>query len=169
MAAKILVVDDDPAVTHLLTDSLTMSGYEVVCAADGYSALNTFVRHKPQLLILDYHLPAGDGCDVLQRIRARVDGADVPVIFLTATPLSELKYRVHLSPSLRYLSKPIVIALLLQTIRELLGPAGEPATNMPPPPVSPPPARPIRDENEPTPGDTVLDLDADDGATPPQP
>ncbi|MDD5657077.1 MAG: response regulator [Elusimicrobia bacterium] len=149
MGAVILVVDDDASVLQLLKDRLASAGYTPVLAGDGYSALSAYGRHKPALVILDYLMPAGDGGDVLQRLRAQVDGVSLPVIFLTAVPLSELKTKVPPAPNLRYLSKPLDTAVLLRTIAQML-PAQKPAAG--------------EADDEPPAGGSTLDLDADDGS-----
>jgi len=127
----ILVVDDDLSVMQLLWDYLTGEGYNVISASDGYSALAAFAQGKPRLVILDYAMPAGTGRDVLQRIRARVDGASVPVIFLTACPLAELQMRMPPSPIVRYLNKPVDFPKLAATIKELLGPGRDSGDDKP--------------------------------------
>ena len=77
----VLVVDDDPTTRDVLRRYLTRAGLGVVEAADGVSALESFGRRQPDLVVLDLMLPGLDGLDVCERIRRT---SDVPVIMLTA-------------------------------------------------------------------------------------
>jgi len=69
--ASILVVDDDPVVSDLLTDFLTQRGYRVRKAHDGPEALSSVQQAAPQLIVLDIYLPGMSGVAVLQELRAR--------------------------------------------------------------------------------------------------
>lgn len=79
--AKILVVDDEPSITHLVSAYLKQEGYEVHTAADGEAGLKAARVFKPDLIILDVMLPGLDGMEVLTRLRRE---SDVYVILLTA-------------------------------------------------------------------------------------
>ncbi|MDD5630008.1 MAG: response regulator [Elusimicrobia bacterium] len=162
MAVTILAVDDEPIVLALLKDYLEGVGYNVLIAGDGYSAISMFAQGKPRLVILDFNMPAGTGGDVFERIRGRADGAMVPVIFLTAAELSEVRMHVPPADNVRLLSKPVDFIQLEAALKELLGPAAAPK----PAAAAPAPPKPAFDgeSQEEGPG-AVLDLDADD--TPP--
>src|SRR5512133_3234933 len=79
--AKILIVDDEMAITNLVSAYLKPEGYEVYTAADGPSGLQAARTYKPDLIILDVMLPGMDGVEVLTRLRR---DSDVYVILLTA-------------------------------------------------------------------------------------
>ena len=79
--ATVLVVDDEPDITTLMRDFLEASGYRVLAAPDGSSALTTLERHDVDCILLDIMMPGLSGFDVLRRIR---ETRDVPVLFLTA-------------------------------------------------------------------------------------
>jgi DNA-binding response OmpR family regulator len=81
---KILVVDDDPSVRSLVTDSLEIEGYEVVVAEDGFAGLRAIEAHHPDCVLLDVMMPGLDGHQVLQRIRAAEERPALPVVMLTA-------------------------------------------------------------------------------------
>ena len=70
MAAKILVVDDDPNVQRLLSYTLKQEGYEVVVAADGAEGFKLWGQEEPALILLDVMLPKLDGYQVAAKIRA---------------------------------------------------------------------------------------------------
>ncbi len=77
----VLVVDDEPRISGLVRDYLDRAGFRVVEAADGPAALESFSRHRPDLIVLDLGLPGVDGLDVIRRIRA---SSDVPIVILSA-------------------------------------------------------------------------------------
>lgn len=78
---KILVVDDEPSITNLVSAYLKPEGYEVFVASDGNAGLKAARVFKPDLVILDVMLPGMDGVELLSRLRRE---SDVYVIMLTA-------------------------------------------------------------------------------------
>ncbi|WP_406095038.1 response regulator transcription factor [Streptomyces sp. NBC_01013] len=78
---RVLVVDDDPTVAEVVAGYLGGAGYEVERACDGPAALERFVAHRPDLVVLDLMLPGMDGFEVCRRMRAH---GPVPVIMLSA-------------------------------------------------------------------------------------
>jgi two-component system alkaline phosphatase synthesis response regulator PhoP len=78
---KILVVDDEPSITNLVSAYLKPEGYEVYVAADGNAGLKAARAFKPDIIILDVMLPGMDGIELLSRLRRE---SDVYVIMLTA-------------------------------------------------------------------------------------
>jgi CheY-like chemotaxis protein len=79
---KILVVDDDQAVLRLLATALG-SDYELSFASDAVKAVSVARRDRPNLILLDYRLPGGDGALVLQRLRTFDDLAYIPVVLIS--------------------------------------------------------------------------------------
>jgi DNA-binding response OmpR family regulator len=84
LVPKILVIDDDPSVRSLVTDSLEIEGYDVVVAEDGFAGLRAIEAHRPDCVLLDVMMPGLDGHQVLQRIRTAEQGSALPVVMLTA-------------------------------------------------------------------------------------
>ncbi len=78
---KILVIDDEPSITNLVSAYLRPEGYEVYTAADGNAGLKAARTFKPDLIILDLMLPGMDGIELLSRLRRE---SEVYVILLTA-------------------------------------------------------------------------------------
>lgn len=78
---KILVIDDEPSITNLVSAYLKPEGYEVFIAADGNAGFKAARTFKPDLIILDLMLPGIDGIELLTRLRRE---SDVYVIMLTA-------------------------------------------------------------------------------------
>jgi len=81
MDSLILIVDDEPQISAVISAYLTKSGYRTVTAQDGKSALEIFHEKNPALILLDLNLPGRDGLEVCQTIR---QDSDVPIIMLTA-------------------------------------------------------------------------------------
>lgn len=82
MAKRILVVDDEPSITKLVSFNLEKAGYDVDTAADGQAALDKVQDNQPDLIVLDLMLPKVDGLDVCKRLRQ--ENNHIPVIMLTA-------------------------------------------------------------------------------------
>jgi len=78
---KILIVDDEPSITNLVSAYLKPEGYEVFTASDGPSGLKMAKAYKPDLVVLDLMLPGMDGIEILTRLRRE---SNVYVILLTA-------------------------------------------------------------------------------------
>lgn len=81
MSTRILLVDDDTALSEMVGMTLESGGYDVVYCADGTHALQAFTINQPELVLLDLMLPGMDGIEICRRIRAI---SDVPIIMLTA-------------------------------------------------------------------------------------
>ena len=81
MSAKILVVDDDPAIAEMLTMVLQREGFDTVVVDDGLDAVEAAGREDPDLILLDLMLPGMGGVDVCRTIR---EDSTVPIIMLTA-------------------------------------------------------------------------------------
>jgi two-component system response regulator MtrA len=80
-AARVLVVDDDPALAEMLGIVLRGEGFEPAFVSDGDAALGAFRREKPDVVLLDLMLPGTDGIEVCRQIRAE---SGVPIVMLTA-------------------------------------------------------------------------------------
>jgi two-component system response regulator MtrA len=78
---RVLIVDDDTALSEMLGIVLRNEGYEPVLCADGDRAVAAFREHKPDLVLLDLMLPGTEGIDVCRSIRAE---SGVPIVMLTA-------------------------------------------------------------------------------------
>src|SRR3712207_5066288 len=81
MRARVLVVDDDPALAEMLGIVLRGEGFDPSFVADGDAALGAFRREKPDVVLLDLMLPGTDGIEVCRQIRAE---SGVPIVMLTA-------------------------------------------------------------------------------------
>ena len=116
--ARLLVVEDDPAISSMLRRGLTFEGYDVFPAGTGDEALEVLRVSIPDLIILDVMLPGMDGIEVCRRIRAA--GLEVPVLMLTAR--DEVTDRVAGldAGADDYLIKPFAFEELVARLRALL-------------------------------------------------
>ena len=117
-SARILVVDDEPAITDLLSTALRYMGYQVTAAATGLGALEAAAAMSPDLVVLDVMLPDIDGFEVCRRLRAARDF--VPVIFLTARDREDDRVTGFVRGGDDYVTKPFSLEELTLRIGALL-------------------------------------------------
>ncbi len=117
----VLAVDDDLANLKLVAASLTLEGYEVVCASSGEEGLEVLDRQAIDLLLLDVRMPVMDGLEVCRRIRAQARFARLPIVFLTADQTDAERTLAGLDAGGdEYLHKPISRRMLSARVRNLL-------------------------------------------------
>lgn len=112
--AKILIVEDEKAISELLNLNLTAVGHDCDCALTGKEAVALSRLHGYDLMLLDIMLPDMDGFDVLERVR------DIPTIFLTAVGSTTDKVRGLGLGADDYIVKPFEMAELLARIQAVL-------------------------------------------------
>ena len=117
----ILIVDDDPDVRLGLHVRLKANHYNVIFAADGMASIAEARKHKPDLIILDLGLPAGDGFSVMERLKTNDSLSLIPVIVVSARDRSANMDRVLKAGAMAFLQKPVANAELLAVIRKVLG------------------------------------------------
>ena len=115
--AKILIVDDEPAVIGYLSLTLSKAGFEVVTAADGEAALEAFGAQSPDLVILDVNLPKLNGLEVCRRLRQT---SQVPIMILTVMGEELDKVLGLESGADDYLTKPFGVWELLARVKAVL-------------------------------------------------
>ena len=81
---KVLVVDDEEYIQHILNFSFGAEGYEVITAADGEEAVTIAKSEKPDIIVLDIMMPKMDGYEACKQIKADPQTQNIPVILLTA-------------------------------------------------------------------------------------
>lgn len=115
------MIDDDEAIVDLLRIRLEELGHEVTSAMDASAGMMLAGRVKPDLITLDFQMPAGDGAQVYQRLRTNTFTAKTKIIFVTGRSQDELALSVPDDPDVRFLQKPIDVEALKRHLRELLG------------------------------------------------
>ncbi|HEX4815853.1 MAG TPA: response regulator transcription factor [Nonomuraea sp.] len=116
--ARLLVVDDEPALREALQSSLEFEGYEVVTANDGQEALDELARSSCDAVVLDVMMPRLDGLTACRRLRAA--GNHVPVLMLTARDAVGDRVSGLDAGADDYLVKPFELDELLARVRALL-------------------------------------------------
>jgi two-component system response regulator VicR len=117
VAARILIVDDEPPIVDMLAYNLQRANYEVLIARDGQEALDKARREQPDLIILDLMLPKIDGLEVCRALRRE---RDVPIIMLTARD-SEVDRVVGLELGADdYVVKPFSVRELVARVKNVL-------------------------------------------------
>jgi two-component system response regulator VicR len=117
MTQRILIVDDEPAVSDLLAYNLRKAHYEVVSAADGQEALQKAHQTSPDLILLDLMIPEVDGLDVCRELRKT---SDVPIIMITARG-EEIDRVVGLELGADdYITKPFSVRELMARVKAVL-------------------------------------------------
>lgn len=117
---KILIVEDDKKTVAALTVRLKAAGYETVAAFDAVMAGSVAAKERPDLVLLDISLPAGDGLLVAERLRKLPVPVDVPMIFLTASHKPGLREQAMALGAAGFFEKPYEADELLDAIKKAL-------------------------------------------------
>jgi two-component system phosphate regulon response regulator PhoB len=120
----ILVVEDEAPLLTLLRYNLEKQGFRVEEAADGQEALMRVAEARPDLVLLDWMLPALSGLEVCRQLRRRPTTRDLPIIMVTARTEDQDAVRALDLGADDYIAKPFVMEALLARIRALLRRAG---------------------------------------------
>ena len=115
---RVLVVDDEENVTHLVSSALRFDGFETTTAGSGTAALAAVAELDPDLIVLDVMMPGLDGLGVLQNLRAA--GSQVPVIFLTARDAASDRIGGLRAGADDYVVKPFSVEELLARVHAVL-------------------------------------------------
>ena len=104
---RVLVVDDEENVTHLVSSALRFDGFDTFTADNGPSALAAVAESDPDLVVLDVMMPGMDGLEVCERLREHSAWRSIPVVLLTAKDDLETRSRGMLLGVSEYLTKPV--------------------------------------------------------------
>jgi two-component system OmpR family response regulator len=117
-ATKVLVVDDEPSITDLVSMALRWEQFDVRVAGNGREALEAVESFSPDLAVLDIIMPDIDGFEVAQRLRDQ--GVQLPILFLSARDATEDKVRGLSLGGADYMIKPFSLEELVARIRAIL-------------------------------------------------
>jgi CheY-like chemotaxis protein len=117
---KVLVVDDEIHIVHVVTIKLRNNGYDVVSASDGAEAYELACSEQPDIVVTDYHMPVMSGLELIEKLRETPQTADVPVIILTARSFAVEEQRKRQLRISKCLSKPFSPKELLRDIEDVL-------------------------------------------------
>jgi CheY-like chemotaxis protein len=114
--ARILVIDDEPAIADVLRMLLEFRGHEVFVANDGSRGFATAQRQAPDVIVLDLMMPVMDGFATLAALRSEERTATMPVVILSALGSAEVKQRCHDMGVRAFLQKPYKPEDLLRAV-----------------------------------------------------
>jgi len=117
---KILVVDDENYILHILDFSLGAEGYEVITAEDGEEAVRKCREEKPDLVVLDVMMPKMDGFEACRTIKRDSETADTPVILLSAKSRDVDQKQGYEAGADDYITKPFSPGRLVDRVHGLL-------------------------------------------------
>ena len=118
---KILVVDDEVYILHILDFSLGAEGFEVITANNGELAVEKAKQEQPDLIVLDIMMPVLDGYETLRQLKRQQDTKDIPVILLTAKGRDVDKRLGFEVGATDYIVKPFSPSRLIERIEEIIG------------------------------------------------
>jgi CheY-like chemotaxis protein len=119
--ARILIIDDDPAILSLFGQFLEAAGYTVALAADGREGIRLLHETRPELVISDIMMPEMDGLEVIREVAS--NGNNLPVIAISGGMKSaSLNFLPHAKKfgAHRIFQKPVELTDLLAAVEELL-------------------------------------------------
>jgi PAS domain S-box-containing protein len=116
----VLVVDDDLALLFLAREALEQDGFTVEETADGIQAITVFERVRPDLVLLDVNLPGADGFSVCATLRGTPEGANVPIVMMTAPDDVRAIHRAYEVGATDFITKPLLWTLLGYRLRYVL-------------------------------------------------
>ena len=118
---KILVVDDEVYILHILDFSLGAEGFEVITANNGELAIEKAKQEKPDLIVLDIMMPVVDGYETCRRLKRESETKNIPVVLLTAKGRDVDKRLGYEVGAIDYIVKPFSPNRLIERIQEILG------------------------------------------------
>ena len=118
---KILIIDDDQRIVMAMAARLKSEGFEVIAAYDGISATSIATKQRPDLILMDINMPAGDGLTIAGRLNQLATTVGTPLIFMTASKEFGLRQRAAELGAIGFFEKPFDSKLLVEMIRETLG------------------------------------------------
>jgi two-component system, OmpR family, alkaline phosphatase synthesis response regulator PhoP len=128
MAKKILIIEDDPAISRLVDYSLRHEGYEVITATNGLEGIRKAHKEAPDLVILDVMLPGMDGFEICHRLRSEPDTAQLLILMFSAKA-QEIDKNTGLKVGADdYLPKPAAPAEIVNRVAKLLAKKGSSST-----------------------------------------
>lgn len=120
MAAKILVVDDEPHLRRVVTLYLQGRDYEVTAADNGLEAIKMVTAHHPDLIVADISMPGMDGYELCSRLRSDPETRTIPFIFLTAKDQDADKLRARRAGADDYVTKPCPLEQLAERVETVM-------------------------------------------------
>jgi len=128
VSKKVVVVDDEAHIRHIMAMKLSNAGYEALTAEDGEEALELCLTEGPQLVITDYQMPLMTGLEMCRQLRQHDQTRELPVLMLTARGFDISPEEMASAGIVDVLSKPFSPREVLEKVRALIGQAGPETT-----------------------------------------
>lgn len=107
MKKRILIVEDNEQNLYMFRFLLEKSSYEVITACDGVVGVEKAISEKPDLILMDMHLPEIDGYEALQRIKQHVETRPIPVVAVTSYAMVGDREKILAAGCAGYIEKPV--------------------------------------------------------------
>jgi DNA-binding response OmpR family regulator len=124
MAKKVLIIEDDPAISRLVDFSLKNEGYETATASNGLDGIRKAKYETPDLVILDVMLPGMDGFEICHRLRTESDTEKLPILMFSAKAQEIDKTTGIKVGADDYLPKPAAPEEIIKRVEKLLAKTG---------------------------------------------
>jgi PleD family two-component response regulator len=125
---KILIADDSRFQVQTLSSWLSQKGFEVVSALDAFQTWTFALRTSPDLIILDINMPAGNGIDILRRLKGSAKTERIPVIVITGEQNPATEAEVRKLGAADFLGKPVEHDQICAAVDRALAPKAQKAT-----------------------------------------
>jgi len=121
MAKKVLIIEDYPATSKMISEILEMEGITTLVEPDGRKGLDLAVREKPDLILLDIMLPTMSGLEICSSLKTNPETKNIPVIMVSVKAADE-DIKAGLAKGANgYISKPFDLFKLLDVVKKQLG------------------------------------------------
>jgi len=120
VADTVLVVEDDTVTQSLMTEVLSVHGFEAVISRNGLDAIDLARAHNPRVILMDIRLPDVPGTEIASRLKATPDVAHISIIAVTTHVMKGEEELIRSSGCDAYVSKPIDVVKLIEIIRRLM-------------------------------------------------
>jgi two-component system OmpR family response regulator len=123
----VLIIDDDFEIVSILSEILTGMGHTVESAGDPVEGMQKSRKVKPDLIILDYHMPGNTGAHLYESLRRNNATKATPILFMSGEASPEhILAEISSTEGARFLPKPVMLDEFRKTVDELLAGAGKP-------------------------------------------
>ncbi|OGR93310.1 MAG: hypothetical protein A2992_05835 [Elusimicrobia bacterium RIFCSPLOWO2_01_FULL_59_12] len=120
MTPRILVIDDDPSLVHLMRADLEEEGYDVLTGYDGQVAIKLARTEQPDLIVLDVNMPMTNGLLAAQTIRKTAETKNIPIIMLSGEASEKIFPLIQEMGRMMHIKKPVDLDELNSLVRQVL-------------------------------------------------
>ena len=117
---RVLLVEDAPFLRYAFGRLLRLQGFEVREANDGQDALACLAEFKPELVLTDLMMPVMSGLELISRLHASPETANIPVVAITADATNQAEEQARKAGASDFITKPVDLPELLERLRNLM-------------------------------------------------